>query len=262
MGDIAQKLPPNLHPQAYITEIAHRYDLKDIWYLDLWPIADPQVIISNPDLLNQIQITKPLPMHSMSDDFLAPIVGRGNIASSNGYVWKKTHNAMAPAFSTSHVRNFTGVMVEESLRFRETLSKFSDSKEIFSLENKVAELVFDVIARLVFNFSLNAQTQGSENLNDLREMVKLAEAQLSWSPVVRVKAWFRRRVVLGRLHPSIEAKVRERYAVLKEGNIVPSRKDPFSILDLMLREQVQLDGKEGLGKDILTPEYMRLMITK
>ena len=175
MGEAAALLPPNTHPQAYITSIAQKYDLKDIFYIDLWPIADPQVVIFNPDLMTYVTVTKPLAMHPMADDFLGPIVGRGNVATSNGPVWKKVHNAMAPAFSWSAIRNTTGIIVEEGMHFRRTLDRLAQSGEAFSMEEKAAELIFDVIARLVFNFPLHAQTQKSSYLDNLREMVHLAE---------------------------------------------------------------------------------------
>ena len=264
MGEVASTLPPNMHPQHYITAITQKYNLKGIFYLDLWPIAPSQVILTDPDLMNKVTVTRAMRVHSYADDFLAPIVGRNVIATSNGSVWKKTHNAMAPAFTWSHVKNLVEVMADETLLFRNTLDRLADSGEVFSMEETAAKLIFDVIARIVFNFPLHAQTKGSPYLADLREMIHLVEAQLSFNPWVRIKAFFKRRIILRRLNASITAKIMERFDLLRREKIVPSRKDPFSILDLMLREQLQQESPQsGAGqKRELSRDYLELLITK
>lgn len=195
---------------------------------------------------------------------MAPIVGRDNIATSNGKTWKMLHNAMAPAFAPSHVKNLITVITEEVLIFRERLDKLASSGEVFSMEKFGAELIFDVIARIVFHFPLHAQTQGSQYLNDLREMVHLVDTQFSFNPFVKIKAWVRRGAILKRLHSSILNQIMERQLLLLEEGIVPQKKDPYSILDLMLREHIQEQGSDYKGKKAtqLTSEYLELLVTK
>jgi cytochrome P450 len=262
MGEAAATLPPNCHPQAHMTAIAQKYNLHGIFYIDLYPIAGPQVVLTDPKLMDQVTVIKPTSVHPMADDFLAPMIGRNGIATANGPLWKKSHNAMAPAFSWGHIRSLTGLIVEECQLFRSSLDKLAGSGEVFSMEDLGSKLVFDVIARIVFNFRLNAQTEGSAYLDDLKEMIVLSEAQLSFNPLVKIRAWLRRKVLLGRLHPSITEKIKERLNLLREEKIVPSRKDPYSILDLMLREQLQEDKEQGKTSGDLSPEYLELMITK
>ncbi|KAJ5604924.1 cytochrome P450 [Penicillium lagena] len=252
MGEISSMFPPNSHPQAYFTEISRKYSLEGIFYLDMWPVAPSMIVVSDPELLDQVTVVKPLPQHQMSEDFLAPITGRNVIAATNGPVWKKLHNAMLPAFSWSHIRSVTGVVVDECMLFREALDKLAASGEAFSMEEMGAKLIFDVIARIVFNTSLHAQTTGSAYLDDLRELIRLAEGQsditLAFNPIARVKSWWKMRQVNGRLNTSIKGKIQERLHLLRTSGIVPSRKDPTSILDLMLRERVQ-DGQDGTAKE-------------
>ena len=42
--------------------------------------------------MNYIQVFKPLAQHQMSDDFMAPMIGRNVIATANGEVWKRLRN--------------------------------------------------------------------------------------------------------------------------------------------------------------------------
>ena len=266
MGEVAAAFPPNTHPQAFYTTIAQKYNLKGLFYMDLWPLAPPAVVLNDAGLSEQVTVVQTLRQHKAVDDFLAPILGRDVIAAANGPVWKKLHNAMAPAFSWSHIRSLTGVIVEEGTHFRDTLDGLVKSGEVFSMEETAMKLIFDIITRIVFNFSLNAQTEGSagsSTLNDLREMIHLAESQLSFNPFVHLVTFFKRRSVLYRIHRLMLEKVRERLALLRTGNIVPSRKDPESILDLMLRDHVQGDlSKKGGGIYDLPPEYTKLLLSK
>jgi cytochrome P450 len=264
MGEAAAMFPPNAHPQIYLTAIARKYDLKGIFYVDLWPVADPQVVITDAALMDQTVVTRSLNQHPMANDFLEPIVGRDVIATANGAVWKKAHRAMAPAFSWSHIRSLTSVMIDECLHFRNTLDRLAATGEVFSMEKESAKVIFDIITRVVFNFSLNSQTSDSAILDDLHSMIKLAEAQLSFNPFTKLVAFFKRQIVLKRINFLVKSKIYERLNLLRREKIIPSRKDPFSILDLMLREQVEVDTQAGSDKikATLPHDDLEQLITK
>ena len=166
---------------------------------------------------------------------------------------------MNPSFASGHIKNLSAVVVEECTTFRETLRALAKEGKPFDLEVKGAELIFDVIARIVYNFPLEAQSKGSQTLVDLRELVHLVEAGLSINPIDKLKVWWRRDQVARRLDASVKAKIRERYEALKDDKIVPSRKNPYSILDLMLREQLM--QAEGEDMKDLDPEFEKLLIT-
>ncbi|KAF2971661.1 hypothetical protein GQX73_g1881 [Xylaria multiplex] len=159
MREIAGGLPPDLHPQAYLTVIAQKYNLKGIWYLDLWPLADTQVVLTEPEPMDAVQVARGFDVKA--EDSLRPLVGSNAIAAANGPVWKQLHHAMAPAFSTSHVRTQIGLMVAETLLFCDSLKSFSRSKDVFSMEAEASKLVFDIVGRIIFDFPLYAQTKGS-----------------------------------------------------------------------------------------------------
>jgi cytochrome P450 len=263
MGAFSALFPTNSHPQTFFTEMSRKYNLDGIFYLDLWPFAPSQVILSDPSLLEQVTVTKPLPQHKFADDFLAPIIGRNSIATANGPVWKELHNTLAPAFAWSAIRGLTSVAVEECEVFREALDQKAATGEIFSLEELGSRLTFDVIARAMFNVKLHAQTTGSAYLDDLKEMVTLANTAVDITaqinPVSRVKTWWKRQTVMRRLHSSIRAQIQNRFNLLIDEGVVPRKKDPDSILDLTLRERVAKSlGKEGK----LSDDDMQMLVTK
>ncbi|KAI1389174.1 cytochrome P450 [Hypoxylon trugodes] len=262
MGEIAGQLPPNCHPQSYITAIAQKYDLKGIWYLDLWPIADPQVILTEPELMDSVQVTRVFNQHRISQELMSGIIGDNVVSTVNGPVWKKLHNSMAPALLPSHVRTLTGVMADETLIFRERLKKLASTGEVFSLEDELAKLLFDIVGKVVFNLRLHAQTKGSPYHEDLVEIIKLVNEQLSMNPFIKLKVAFKKRAVRQRVDAAVTEKVLERLAALRSENIVPSRKDPLSIVDLMLRETVLQDGsRKGTKAMELPKEELDLLVT-
>jgi hypothetical protein len=86
MGEISSLYPPNTHYQILFTTIARQYNLPAIWYLDLWPLADSFVIVTDPSLIRQATA---LPKHGLVDNFLSSMVGRKTIVAADGPLWKK-----------------------------------------------------------------------------------------------------------------------------------------------------------------------------
>ncbi|KAI1471371.1 cytochrome P450 [Daldinia caldariorum] len=262
MGEISNQLPPNCHIQILPTTIAQKYGLKGIWYLNLWPIADPEVVLTDPDLMDSVQVARVFNQHRLAQDVLTSVLGEDVVAAANGPVWKKLHNAMAPAFLPSHVRTLAWLIAEETVVFRGTLKRLARSNQAFSAEHELSKLIFDVVGRVVFNFPLNAQTQGSSYHEDLKRTVHLLNQQISPNPLVKLQATLKKRAVRKRVDASVAAKIQERLVALRSENIVPSRKDPLSILDLMLRETVLRGGtRKGSGAVELPEGELELLVT-
>ncbi|KAI6758815.1 hypothetical protein HG530_011055 [Fusarium avenaceum] len=240
MREIAALMPFNCHPQLYYTEITHRYNIQGIFYLDLWPIGPGTVVITDPKLIELAPVPKPLPVHPQTDKFLSLIVGKGCIAALSGGLWKKMHNAMSPAFSPTHVRNLTGVMIDETVAFISQLERLSATGEIFSMEEALSKVLFDIVARVVFNVPLHAQTTGSQVHADLRALVNLArqetDIRVAYNPVIQISRRWRRRQVFKRLESSLLDRIYNRLELLLSQGAVPSRQNPTSILDLILRD--------------------------
>lgn len=237
-------------------------ELKGIFYLDLWPVADPQVILIEPDLMDQVQVKRAYNQHPMSEEMLGNIVGPNVVATANGPVWKKLHHAMAPSFLQSHVRTLTGLMVDETMQFRSRLTSLADGGAAFSFEKECSKLIFDIVAQIVFNFSLHAQTQGSSYLDDLKETIELFTQSLGLNPLVKLKVRWKKGAITKRLDAAIRAQIEDRWATLKQEKVVPTRKNFLSILDLMLRETLSKDGQGDMKSTKLPKEELDLLVTK
>lgn len=254
MRDIAASMPRNCMPQLYYTEIAHRYNIQGIFYLDLWPIAPGLAIITDPSLIDQAPIPKPLSPHPMTDVFMKPMVGKGNISAKAGSEWKKLHNAISPAFSTAQTRNLISVMINEIMLLRKRLDELSVTGEVFSMEKLMGRAIFGIVSHHVLNDKSYAQRRGSQDLADMRELIDLAREEgdpgVAYSPFVQIPRRLRRRRVCARLEASILDVIHKRFRDLVSEGVIPSRQNPTSILDLMLREHVEVaiaEKNEGCG---------------
>ncbi|KAI5860390.1 cytochrome P450 [Durotheca rogersii] len=194
---------------------------------------------------------------------MKPLVSDNVIMTANRPIWKKLHSAIASAFLASHIRTQAGLTADETMLFRKRLQQLSKGSEVFSIEDEAAKLVFDIVRHIVFNFPPNAQTEGCSYLEGLKETIELFNAQLSKNPLIKLKATTRTEWVGKRVDISIAAKTCERFAALRSEIIVRSRKDPLSILDLLLRETVLQAGTEKGEKAVELPAGgLKLLLTK
>lgn len=58
-------------------------------YVDIWPLQDPMVYIFDPDIAQQVAVDRATPKHPILRNILIPLVGHGDIISSDGAHWKK-----------------------------------------------------------------------------------------------------------------------------------------------------------------------------
>ncbi|PGH27078.1 hypothetical protein AJ80_01264 [Polytolypa hystricis UAMH7299] len=183
--------PPNTHPQAYYTALTQNRPS------DHGPSY---------------------PMHEETDNFLTPIVGKDVIAAANGKKWKMLHHIMAPVFKPAYIKSMLPTIADETMLFHGRLTCAAESGEVVLMEDTVANFVFDVIGRFVFNFPLHAQTIGSQVLGDIRVLLESASlaATTTWNPVAKVARYLKKRAAVGRLDSYISEKLKERYSIVKE----------------------------------------------
>lgn len=232
-----------------LTEIAVKYDLPDVYYLDLWPFSYSMVILRDPDLVDHALTTQGLQQHPCSAEFVEPYFGANVIAATNGPAWKQLHHSLSPAFSWSSIRNLTGVIFAECDHFRARLKELADSDTAFSLERLVERLVFDINGQVVFNEHLKSQQDGTPLLNDVTEVMDLLECHMDFAnrmnPVKQAKLRWNLPRLKAKIDKAVQVKVQSRLEKLLDRDQVPSRSSPDSVLDSMLRVHIQNDEDAG-----------------
>ena len=104
-----------------------------------------QVVITDPDVAMQVTVTRNHPKHEAEKWFIDPLIGDGNIVTTDGPRWKLLHKMLSPAFSILHITNMRPMVATEVMKFRSILQKKADLWEVFKLEKITQHLTFDII---------------------------------------------------------------------------------------------------------------------
>ncbi|KAJ0143446.1 Anucleate primary sterigmata protein B, partial [Fusarium oxysporum f. sp. albedinis] len=207
--------------------------LKEIFYLDLWPIDPGMVVITDPKLMGNSSRPKPLPIHPLTAVFMKPMLGEGTMAATNGALWRKIATAVSQTFSMGHVLGMTSITVDECLLFQEKLDELAVTGDVFSMEELIARLVFGMVSI------------------DLRELVNLAGGEtnplIAYNPMVQTPRRWKRHRIVSRLDRSLRQKVNECVERIVQEGDVPSRQNPRSIMDLLIREHAEAMLEERKG---------------
>ncbi|TDZ40133.1 putative sterigmatocystin biosynthesis P450 monooxygenase stcS [Colletotrichum trifolii] len=238
--ETAAKLPPFTHPQHVYTYLAQKYNMPGIFYVDMWPFVESQVVITDPDAAQLVLTTNPYPIHPTIEKFLRPFTGPDSIAASNGERWKYNHRMVGSGFTPTYVKPMSGMIAVQVLIFHERLKGFAESGEPFNMEEEAAKTVFDVIGKVVFGFSLEAQTTGSPLLEDLRASINPATTFISTrNPWKKRKAEKSLQALRDRVRKTLADEMNERLRVLQDEKELPSRRQVKSVLDRIVLDRIQ-----------------------
>ena len=250
------RFPPRTASQYIYTEIATRYSLPAIWYLDLWPFAPPQIILTSTEAAYQVTTATMYPGHAYIDKLLRAMFGPGTISGSNGATWKYLHRLMGPGLSPRVTKSRVPIIAEQALIFHNQLCRIATSANaIAELNNLLPPLLIDISSHIILGFPFGAQQGNLEMLNDLEPIMDVGQDYLSTSnPFLKMRLWWKMRGPRLRTDSVLRPIVERRYAQLWEQmeNLSPKRdlnergKGGRSILDGLLVHHVQArKGKKG-----------------
>lgn len=264
------EFPPGIHHQVVVTTMMHKYHLPRLFYIDLWPFSCGQLVVADPDIALHITVTKNHPKHEAEKMFIDPLVGPGNIVTSEGSVWKYLHQMLSPAFAIQHiskmrpavsaVRTLTCLIellmkiqiAEEFMELRSMLHDKAKSGEIFKFEEMTLHTTFDVIGKAAFGQSLNAKTKGSAVLQHWEKMSRAFQAyHESWN---FYNNWFNKKIVREEskeLNFILTKMIKQRFDILIHDKTDLSNRKGLGIMDLILRDYIaetRLSAKQGLDQ--------------
>ncbi|KAL9948204.1 hypothetical protein D7B24_009225 [Verticillium nonalfalfae] len=239
--DVMARFPANTHPQHFYTYMSHKFALPGIFYIDTWPFMEPQMVITDPDAAMQVLSVSSYPKHPTIENFLRPFTGKDSIAASNGERWKANHRMVGSGFTPTYVKPMLGMIAEQVLVFHARLRALArDDDAAFSMEEESAKMVFDVVGKIVFGYSLEAQREGSPLLHDLRASISPATTVLgSWNPLTRRRAQAELEALRRRVHDTLAASMTERHKTFLDEKALPSRRQARSIMDRIVLDRIQ-----------------------
>jgi cytochrome P450 len=243
MGETAALFPPNTHEQYYVAHIKEKYNLPDVFYLDVWPIAQKQVAVTGPEASKAITVTNPHPMHDAVDEHLEALIGKDVIAGANGTTWKLLHQMMAPSFTPAATKAQLPWIAEQTLLFHRRMGDLATSGELFRLEDELAKLIFDILGLSVLGVKFGAQEKGSPQLGEFAAVTDLhARLWGVWNPItkyrlIREREWHKKKTNI-----YMNKVITDRFNFLKQQDEQVTLKTAKCILDRLLSQQLETGG--------------------
>jgi cytochrome P450 len=214
---VLKLFPHNTAPAAYYTEIAQRYQLKDMFYLDLWPFAPSQLVLISPDTAALITTVEDYPVHDVATGFISALIGKTMLAALNGPPWKAMHNTIAPAFRPSTLKLMVPVITDQTMSvFHATLSRHAASGQAFSMENAIAQLVFRMSSKVIFGQTVSNEVNERllTEFGVVLEYAKILTQVEPGNPFRKVVLWWRQRAANRRLNRFLEDLAKERHLAM------------------------------------------------
>ncbi|KAI0131967.1 cytochrome P450 [Xylariales sp. AK1849] len=239
MAEAATAFPPGTHPQVHLTYISQKYGLKGLFWMDLWPLAENFVVVTDPELMGQLTVTDNLDKHWLLDDVTTPLTGRHSMVGANGSIWKRSHKAASAAFSSGRTMGFVSDIIDETLPFRSELSRLAETGDSFPMRSLAASLVFNIITRWNTGLPVTSSSDGRGNVyrDAVQELAKQTETLLtSWNPATKLLAPFRHKPASESLDAALTQAINRRMAEHRERKTNPSRTNPKESLDCLLLE--------------------------
>ncbi|PVI06286.1 hypothetical protein DM02DRAFT_609858 [Periconia macrospinosa] len=77
VAGVLSKLPPHIHGVYLADRIRQLYpEMDTAFYLDIWPVSDPHLMLIKPDLVYQLTQANQLPKYPGLTTFLTPLAGK------------------------------------------------------------------------------------------------------------------------------------------------------------------------------------------
>ena len=250
--------PSDFHPQALFADMAKEYGFRGLFYLDLYPATESFIFILDPALAMQVQDSPQFKRHTYVEGYLRGIVGTKSLFSIHGAEWKRQRSWFAPAFSMAHLITLVPGIVEETMVFREKLTKHAISGKVLITNDATTRLTIDVIARSVGDIRLKSQTEHSDIFHHFTKAVNWTAGNTAplWQ---KLMSPFMMDYYTRKLDKSLGDVIKEKFKNTAEDGVSKS------ILDLAMKGYSKDNGKIGDGKATradLDPEFMKVALDK
>jgi cytochrome P450 len=177
--ELIKEIPTQASSNYYADLVRQKYDLGDVYYLDLWPIGMQFLMIVDPEITNQLIVKDSISKNSVLKLFMRFLVGSpNNLLSGDGHSWERLRRIFNAGFSTSHLATLIPSIIEESNVFCGILEKHAQRQDVFRLEEAATRLTIDVIGRAVLDTRLHSRTSKNELATAIID-------QIAWIPQAR-----------------------------------------------------------------------------
>ena len=181
---IARQLPGKIPVAITIHRIQAQFNLPDLWYLDLWPLADPFLITGDLAIANQFLNDYPRHPMVLKQALQHLVGGTRGLVSPDLSEWHSSRTMIRTAFSITNVQRFVPTMARYSMQLREALLKRAKIGNPFPMIEPLEKWGAD----LTFHFLLGEDTAvqrggwGAEANTQVQALVAQADHPFSVNP--------------------------------------------------------------------------------
>lgn len=227
-------------------------------YLDFWPFSsEPVAIIIDPSMC-QVVTADRFPIRHDQGKYLAWLMsGPRNLFAFDGEEHKRWRTRLNPGFSARNLQSHIagGQIIDEVLVFKERMKKHAGADgqlgEVFQLFPLAIDLTFDIICRIVLDFSPGEQVNGPTEMQKAFRIISQHLVFKSWAslhkrlnPFWQLSLWNCHRTLRRVVLPHIEKHMRGH-------SLVKNSASQRTVLDLALKEvELESPGAEPSGQFI------------
>ena len=258
MDLVMKEFPADVHPHVVMARLGEKFDLGPVFYVDLWPIATPMMIIQDNGIAAQITQTKSLPKSTLTKQFLRNMTGEKSIVTSEGAEWKMLRTMFSPGFSPNYLMSLVpDIIVKHMKVFRHRLQQVAIVGETIKLQELAVNATVDVIGEIVMGKNLNSQNKYSSFVENFRRTISWAGS--SMDIIARTKSLLPQWWYCRLLDRDIKKAIIERYETRAFDD-----SGKKTAVDLALRayreDKVGSATKSQKGTNVLDDEFMLLAI--
>lgn len=174
LGETFDELPPGIHLTNAIACIAQKYDLKEAWYLDLWPASTPFVVIASAEIAQQVTVHNVFPKHPVVREYLGEMTGDKAVVTLEGQEWKDVRSVLMPAFAPSYVLSLAPMMLQYISILCDRLAISAEQDSTVKLQSYLTDMTIDIIGYTTLGINLDTQRSEHPIANAFKRMVVLA----------------------------------------------------------------------------------------
>lgn len=148
LASIVPLFPKDIIKYYIFEEVVRRFGKNGVCYLDLWPFAEPFLLVTCPYVANQanappVALQKPDALRAWTWS----IAGGINLFDAPPKEWKPLRTLFNRGFSANHLMELVPSIVEETEVCCEILRQHAKAEDLFFLDTTNIKLMLDVIGR-------------------------------------------------------------------------------------------------------------------
>ncbi|KAK2598889.1 hypothetical protein QQS21_005631 [Conoideocrella luteorostrata] len=257
---VIKQLPGSPPLGTALSLIQSKYELPDVFYMDLWPfVPEPFLVTSNLSVADRFlnDYTRHPGVLGLA---LQPLVGgeRG-LVSSNLPEWHDSRAAIRGAFSVTNVQRFLPDIAQYSMHLRAELLQRAKTDRRFPLIDLVEKWGADLTFRFLVGEDTAVQNGGwgVQTNADVQAIIAQVDSPVSWNPWTRRQ----RKEARARFQVRVRNRIREALDSALERREPAAHNKFMPVLDLLVAKYVEDFPESTEWQDDLVAQHLDTVMT-